>query len=106
MAESTSGAGSRPPGLSTVQSLTIASQFGGTLAVAVALGLFAGQWIDTRLGVSPLFTLIGVFFGFAAAVSSTVALYRTVLRRNERVWEERRRPMESATASANDQTDE
>lgn len=70
-----------PTGLTTFQSLTIASQFGVTLAVAVALGLFVGQWLDGLTGTGWVFTLIGVFLGFAAAISGTLTLYRAFVRR-------------------------
>src|SRR5688500_13698155 len=72
----------KAPSLTTVQALTIASQFGVTLAVAVALGLFAGQWLDSRLGTAIVFTLIGVFLGLGTAVTSTVGIYRAFLRRS------------------------
>jgi F0F1-type ATP synthase assembly protein I len=79
MARPTGGA--QAPSLSTVQAVAIASQFGATLAVGVALGLFAGQWLDSRLATGVVFTLIGVFLGMATAVTSTVALYRAAIRR-------------------------
>jgi F0F1-type ATP synthase assembly protein I len=72
----------RDPSLSTIQSLAIASQFGITLAVSVVLGLFVGQWLDTRLGTSFVFSLIGVLVGLAAAASSTVRIYKGLLRRS------------------------
>lgn len=78
--------GQRPPGLSTFEALTVASQFGVTLAVAVGLGLFVGQWLDSRLGTRVVFTLIGVFLGLATAVTSTVSIYRLFLRRKEEAW--------------------
>ena len=98
MAKTTSGA--RGPTLSTFQSLAIASQFGATLGGAVALGLFAGQWLDVQLGSSPALTLIGVFLGFAAAITSTVTLYRTLLRRNEAEW--RQKNAQAAPNAADD----
>ncbi len=101
MAESTTGGS--PPGLSTVQALAIASQFGVTLAVAVGLGLFVGQWLDSRLGTSLVFTLIGVFLGLAVAATGTVTVYRNALRKAAE--EGRQRTASSATESAKDQTE-
>ncbi len=71
------------PSLTTVQALAIASQFGVTLAVAVGLGLFVGQWLDGRFQTSFIFTLIGVLLGLASAISGTVRLYRAALRQGE-----------------------
>jgi F0F1-type ATP synthase assembly protein I len=36
-------------------------------AVAIIVFLFAGQWLDNRLGFNGLFTVLGVFVGAAAA---------------------------------------
>jgi F0F1-type ATP synthase assembly protein I len=75
------------PTITTVQSLAVASQFGITLAVAVILGIVAGQWLDGRLYTGiPLFTLIGVLLGLVGAATNTVRLYRATLRQSESEW--------------------
>ena len=74
------------PGLTTAQSLAVASQFGVSLAVGVGLGLVAGQWLDGVAILAPLFTLIGVLAGLILGISSVVALYRATLRSSEREW--------------------
>jgi ATP synthase protein I len=74
------------PGLSTAQSLAVASQFGVSLAVGVGLGLVAGQWLDGQVHTGLVFTLIGVFAGLVLGISSIVALYRATLRASEREW--------------------
>jgi F0F1-type ATP synthase assembly protein I len=72
------------PSITTVQALAVASQFGITLAVAVILGFFAGQWLDGRLNTGiPLFTLIGVLFGLVASATNTVRLYRDLIKKTE-----------------------
>jgi ATP synthase protein I len=76
------------PGLTTAQSLAVASQFGVSLAVGVGLGLVAGQWLDGQVHTGFLFTLIGVFAGLILGMSSIVALYRATLRSSEREWRE------------------
>ncbi len=80
MAGSRSGGGASR--ITTVQALAVASQFGVTLAVSVGVGLFAGQWLDGQLHTSFVFTLIGVLLGLVLAASSTVRMYRAVLRRS------------------------
>jgi ATP synthase protein I len=74
------------PGLTTAQSLAVASQFGVSLAVGVALGLVAGQWLDGQMHTGYVFTLIGVFAGLILGSSSIIALYRATLRSSEREW--------------------
>jgi ATP synthase protein I len=74
------------PGLTTAQSLAVASQFGVSLAVGVGLGLVAGQWLDGQVHTGLLFTLLGVFAGLILGISSIVALYRATLRSSEREW--------------------
>ena len=48
---------------------------GMQFAVAIIVFLFAGQWLDNRLGINGLFTIIGVFLGAAAAFYN---MYRKV----------------------------
>ena len=69
------------PPLSIVQALAVASQFGITLVVAVVLGFFVGQWLDSRLNTGIIFTLIGVLLGLAGTAVSFVNLYRITMRR-------------------------
>jgi F0F1-type ATP synthase assembly protein I len=44
-------------------------------AVAIVVFLFAGQWLDNRLGTKGLFTIAGVFLGAGAAFYS---MYRKI----------------------------
>ena len=74
------------PGLTTAQSLAVASQFGVSLALGVGLGLVAGQWLDGQLHTGLLFTLVGVFAGLVLGIGSIVALYRATLRSSELEW--------------------
>jgi F0F1-type ATP synthase assembly protein I len=37
------------------------------IAVAIIVFLYAGQWLDNRLGTNGLFTIAGVFVGAGAA---------------------------------------
>ncbi len=53
---------------------------GVQLAASVGLGVFAGQWLDRRVGSDGIFALIGGFLGFAVTM---VTLVRTVGRRGE-----------------------
>lgn len=61
------GTGKPTPG-----DVSIGSFAGAGLQFAVSLVVFLllGQWIDRKLGTSPLFLLVGVFIGGAAAFYS------------------------------------
>jgi len=74
---------------------------GMQFAFAIIVFLFAGQWLDKRLGTKGLFTIAGVFLGAGAAFYS---MYRKIsaaqkqddaerqARRqgNDRSWKEKR----------------
>jgi F0F1-type ATP synthase assembly protein I len=40
---------------------------GWYFALCIALGIGGGVWLDSRLGISPLFTLLGLAVGLLAA---------------------------------------
>ena len=48
---------------------------GFELAGCILLGLFAGQWIDKKLGTAPWLLILGVFIGAAAGIFN---MYRTL----------------------------
>ncbi len=61
---------------------------GMQFAVAIIVFLFAGQWLDNRLGTNGLFTLAGVFLGGGAAFYN---MYRKITAAQRRDDEERSR---------------
>ncbi len=46
---------------------------GLTIGVATALFAWGGNWLDDRLGTSPLFVLLGAFLGFGGGFYSMYA---------------------------------
>lgn len=44
--------------------------FGVQFAIAVLLFLYAGNWVDQKVGSSPLFLVLGVFLGAGASFYS------------------------------------
>ncbi len=59
---------------------------GVQFAIAIVAFLFAGQWLDNRLGTKGLFTIVGVFVGAAGAF---YIMYRRISAAQKRDDEER-----------------
>lgn len=57
-------------------------------AAAIVIFLFAGQWVDDRLGTNGLFTIAGVFIGGGAAF---YLMYRKIAAAQQRDDEQRKR---------------
>jgi len=60
---------------SSASSASALAGMGVQFLVAILLCLFAGRWLDTRLGTSPFLLILGVFLGAGA---SMFAMYRKV----------------------------
>lgn len=52
---------------------------GSSVAGCVAVGLFLGIWLDGLTHTSPLFLVVGLVLGLAAAVGTVVAQVRRFL---------------------------
>jgi hypothetical protein len=52
------------------------------LQIGVGPELVAARWLDGQIHTGMLFTLIGVFTGLVAGITSIVALYQATLRSN------------------------
>jgi ATP synthase protein I len=52
---------------------------GTAVAGCVAVGVFAGIWVDGRAHTSPLFLVVGLIVGVAAAVGMVVTQVRRFL---------------------------
>jgi F0F1-type ATP synthase assembly protein I len=59
----------RPAGVATI------ATGGIEFAVTILLGVFAGQWLDRRMGTAPWLVILGVVFGGAVGFYN---LYRTL----------------------------
>jgi len=71
-------------GLSGTNFAGVGLQFAATIVIF----LFAGQWVDDKLGTSGLFTIAGVFIGGGAAF---YLLYRKITAAQRRDDEQRKR---------------
>ena len=84
------GPSAGPPGGRETSSGPSASEFAGVglqFAASIVLFLFAGQWVDRKLGTAPWFLIIGVFFGAGAGFHS---LYRKLMAAQAREEAERK----------------
>lgn len=54
---------------------------GFQLVASILLFLYGGQWLDRQLGTDPIFLLLGVFIGAAAAIYS---MYRSLMAEQRR----------------------
>lgn len=52
-------------------------------ALSIVLFLYAGQWVDRRLGTTPIFLIAGVFLGATAAFYSIYKRLMGDLKREE-----------------------
>jgi len=65
-------------------------------ALAIVVFLFAGQWLDRRLGTNSLFTIVGVFVGAAGAFYN---MYRKISAMQKQDDEERKARQQRDAAS-------
>jgi F0F1-type ATP synthase assembly protein I len=82
--EKRQGRAPSPRGLSGADFAGVGIQF----AVAIIAFLFAGQWLDNRIGTKPVFTIVGVFLGAGAAFYN---MYRKITAAQKKDDEARRR---------------
>jgi len=76
--------GDEKGGLSAADFAGVGLQF----AAAIVVFLFAGQWVDDKLGTNGLFTIVGVFIGGGAAFYN---MYRKITAAQRRDDEARKR---------------
>lgn len=70
--------------LDSIRGLSYVTQFGFTIIVGVVGGVLGGRWLDKKFDISPLFLLLGLFFGLAAGVFNIVKLVKPMTKeRNE-----------------------
>src|SRR5215208_4468851 len=73
------GKNDRPPRAGEADGGTSITQFAGVglqFALSILVFLFAGQWLDRKLGTAPWLLLVGVFVGGAGSFYS---MYRRLM---------------------------
>jgi len=78
----------RPSPASSLASAGTVAGMGLQFALSILLFLFAGQWIDGKLGTAPLFLIV---FVFAGAGASFYSIYRKLMAQQRRADEQRRK---------------
>ncbi|HEV2146958.1 MAG TPA: AtpZ/AtpI family protein [Longimicrobiaceae bacterium] len=76
----------RPPIPGAAEYMGVGLQF----ALSILVFLYAGRWLDEKLGTSPWLLMLGVFVGFGAALYSIVRKLGGSGARRDRDREERR----------------
>jgi len=66
-----------------IQKLGMISTMGISVAVAIAIGVYAGLKIDEWLGTTPWFFFIFLFFGIAAGFRNVYIIAGREIRRDE-----------------------
>jgi F0F1-type ATP synthase assembly protein I len=74
--------------------------FGLQFVVALLVFLYLGQWVDRRLGTSPVFLVIGIFVG---AGGSFYAMYRKLMAAQAREDEARRAAKQGISATRDEE---
>ena len=59
-----------------IKSLGFLSTIGLAMALSIALGAFVGYFLDSKFGTDPLFFIIFLCFGIAAAFRNLYILYK------------------------------
>ena len=74
--------------------------FGLQFVAALLVFLYLGQWVDRRLGTSPVFLVIGIFVG---AGGSFYAMYRKLMAAQAREDEARRMAKQGAAVARDEE---
>ena len=65
------------------QAFDLALRWGLTLALTVLAGFFLGRWVDTKLGTTPLFLLIGIFWAVGGSFYSIILQVKKMQEKEE-----------------------
>jgi len=66
------------------RNLGMISSMGISVVVAIAIGVYAGLWLDRTFGTSPWFFYIFLLFGIAAGFRNVQIMTAREIRRSER----------------------
>jgi F0F1-type ATP synthase assembly protein I len=78
----------RRMGVAELKMLAAASSIGIAMVLSVFFGLAAGYWLDGRFQTKPLFILLGLLVGLAAAFNNLIVLSRRLERQRKEFYGE------------------
>lgn len=64
--------------------INLALSFGIMMVVSLFLGLYGGEWLDRRLGTSPIFMILGIFLGVGIGFYSLFAELEGLMKKKPR----------------------
>jgi len=82
----------RQPGLDNWRGIGSFGTLGLEIVLCIALGFFGGRWLDGKLGTDPYLSVVGFFFGLAAAVQSIMRATKEMQAEAEREEREQGNP--------------
>lgn len=65
------------------KAMALMSAISAQLVGSILIGLFAGKWLDAKLGTLPLFLILGLFLGLAAGIYSMLRLIKNFTGSND-----------------------
>lgn len=63
-----------------LQSLTLVTQLGLTIAIPIVLGAMAGHWLDVKFGTGMILSIILIFLGIAGGIAGAWHLITAVVK--------------------------
>jgi predicted F0F1-ATPase subunit len=65
---------------SSLESLTLITQLGLTIAIPIVLGAMAGHWLDVKFGTEAIFSIILILLGIAGGIAGAWHLVTAVIK--------------------------
>jgi ATP synthase protein I len=65
---------------SSLESLTLITQLGLTIAIPIVLGAMAGHWLDVKFSTGMIFSIILLFLGIAGGIAGAWHLVTAVIK--------------------------
>ena len=75
---------SRKKGRTDYRQLGLLGTIPFLIAVSPVIGYFIGKWIDEKLGTDPIFMVVFIGLGVAAAIKETVKIIKEASRDSEK----------------------
>lgn len=67
----------------SLESLTLISQLGLTIAIPIVLGAMAGHWLDVKFGTGRIFSILLLLIGIAGGIAGAWNLVTAVTKKKK-----------------------